>query len=105
MIPVHTKSQGFPCGSAGKESACSVEDLDLVPGLGCPGLENSMGCIVHATQLSDFHFRASLVAQSVKGLPVVQETWVRSLGGEDPLEEGKATHCRIVFWPGEFHGL
>ena len=68
-----------------------MEDLDLVPGLGCPGLENSMGCIVHATQLSDFYFRASLVAQSVKGLPVVQETWVRSLGGEDPLKESMAT--------------
>ena len=28
----------------------------------------------------------------------MQETWVRSLGGEDPLEEGKATHCRILAW-------
>ena len=32
----------------------------------------------------------------------MQETWVRSLGWEDPLEKGKATHS--VFWPGEFHG-
>ena len=32
----------------------------------------------------------------------MQETWVRSLGWEDPLEKGKATP---VFWPGEFHGL
>ena len=63
----------FPCGSAGKESTCSVGDLSSVPGLGrspgegkgyplqCSGLENSMGCIVHGvakrwTQLSDFHF-------------------------------------------------
>ena len=64
---------GFPCSSAGKESACNVEDLDLIPGLGrtpeegkgyplqYSGLENSMDCIVHGviksrTQLSDFHF-------------------------------------------------
>ena len=39
---------------------------------------------------------ASLVAQLVKNPPVVQETWVRSLGGEDPLEKGKATHSSIL---------
>ena len=63
---------GFPCGSAGKESACNVGDLGLIPGLGrspregngyplqYSGLENSMDCLVHGitksqTQLSDFH--------------------------------------------------
>ena len=46
---------------------------------------------------------ASLVAQLVKNPPVVRETWVRSLGWEDPLEKAKVTHP--VFWPGEFHGL
>ena len=45
--------------------------------------------------------RASLVAQLVKNPPAMQETWVRSLGREDPLEKGKATHssmlaCRIL---------
>ena len=66
-------SLGFPCGSAGKESACSVGDLDLIPGLGRSpgegksyplqyfGLENSMDCIGHGvtkswTRLSDFQF-------------------------------------------------
>ena len=44
---------------------------------------------------------ASLVAQLVKNLPAMGETRVRSLGWEDPLERGKATHP--VFWPGEFH--
>ena len=39
---------------------------------------------------------ASLVAQLVKNLPAMQETWVRSLGWEDPLEEGKATHSSIL---------
>ena len=41
---------------------------------------------------------ASLVAQAVKNPPAVQETWVSSLGWEDPLEEGMATHCRILVW-------
>ena len=64
---------GFPCGSAGKESACNVGDLGWIPGLGRPPgegkgyplqystLENSMDCIVHGvakrqTQLNDLHF-------------------------------------------------
>ena len=64
---------GFPGGSAGKESACNVGDLDSIPGLGrspgegksypfqYSGLENSMGCVVHGvaksrTRLSNFHF-------------------------------------------------
>ena len=41
---------------------------------------------------------ASLVAQSVKNLPAMQETWVRSLGWENPLEEGVATHASILAW-------
>jgi len=40
----------------------------------------------------------SLVAQTVKNLPAMQETWVRSLGSEDPLEEGTATHSSILAW-------
>ena len=41
---------------------------------------------------------ASLVTQMVKNLPAMQETWVRSLGWEDPLEEGIATHSSILAW-------
>ena len=41
---------------------------------------------------------ASLVAQLVKTPPVMQETWVQSLGWEDPLEEGTATHSSILAW-------
>ena len=40
--------------------------------------------------------RASLVAQMVKNLPAVQETWVRCLGWEDPLEKEMATHSSIL---------
>ena len=41
---------------------------------------------------------ASLVAQMVNNLPTVQETWFRSLGWEDPLDKGKATHSSILGW-------
>ena len=41
---------------------------------------------------------ASLVAQLVKNPPAVQETWVRSLDWEEPLEKGKATHSSILVW-------
>ena len=41
---------------------------------------------------------ASLVAQLVKNLPAVQETWVRSLSGGDSLDKGKATHSSILAW-------
>ena len=47
-------------------------------------------------------FWASLEAQLVKNPPAMRETWVQSLGWEDPLEKGRATHS--VFWPGAFHG-
>ena len=43
-------------------------------------------------------YGASLVAQRVKNLPAMQETRVQSLGREDPLEEGMATHSRILAW-------
>ena len=42
--------------------------------------------------------KTSLVAQIVKNLPATQETWVQSLGGEDPLEKGMATHSSILAW-------
>ena len=62
-----------------------------------------MDCVVHAvekTQLSDFHFHfgAFLVAQLVKNPPATPETWLCSLGWEDPLEKGTATHSRILAW-------
>ena len=41
---------------------------------------------------------ASLVAQMVKNLPAMRETWVRSLGGEETLEPGMATHSSILAW-------
>ena len=43
-------------------------------------------------------FWASLVAHLVKNLPAMRETWIRSLGWEDPLEKEKTTHSRILAW-------
>ena len=42
--------------------------------------------------------RASLVAQTVKNLPAMRKTWVRSLGWEDTLQEGMASHFSILAW-------
>ena len=42
--------------------------------------------------------RLPLVAEMVKNLPAIQETWIQSLDGEDPLEKGMATHCSILAW-------
>ena len=53
-----------------------------------------------ATEVSKAGNRAeiSLVAQMVKDLPAMQETWVQSLGWDDPLEKGTATHSSILAW-------
>ena len=76
-------TRGFPGGSDGKESACNVGDLGLIPGLGrspgegkgyplqYSGLENSMDCIVHGvaksqTRLRDFHFLSLIFYKGYK---------------------------------------
>ena len=41
---------------------------------------------------------ASLVAQLVKSPPAIQETWIRALGWEGPLEKGMSTHSSILAW-------
>ena len=51
-----------------------------------------------STQLMSYFSWASLVAQLVKNPPAMRETWVWSLGWEDPLEKGKATHSTILAW-------
>ena len=79
---------GFPDSSVGKESTCNAGDPGLIPGLGRSAGER----IGYPLQYS----WASLVAQIVKNLPAVRETWVQSLGWEDPQEKGKATHSSIL---------
>ena len=82
--------EGFPDSSVGKEPACNSGDPSSIPGLGRFTGEG----IGYPLQFS----WASLVAQLVKNLPVEQDTWVRSLGWEDLLEKGKATHSSILAW-------
>ena len=80
----------FPDSSVGKESACNAGDPSLIPGLGRFAGEGK----VYPLQYS----WASLVAQLVKNPPTMRETWVQSLGWEDPMEKGKATHSSILAW-------
>ena len=62
---------------------------------GIKRLNNSQSLLI----LSKLQYSwASLVAQTVKNLPAVWETWVLSLGWEDPVEEGMATHSSILAW-------
>ena len=57
--------------------------------------EPATGVFMWETQKSG---TASLVAQRLKGLPPMRETWIRSLGQEDPLEKEMATHSSILAW-------
>ena len=83
---------GFPCGSYVKESTCNAGDPGLVRFLGRDDLlEKGIGYLFQYSW-------ASLVAQLVKNLPEMWETWVQSLGWEDPLEKGTATHSSILAW-------
>ena len=81
---------GFPGSSAGKESTCNARDPGLIPGLGRSPREG-IGYPL-------YYSWTSLVAQTVKNLPAMQETCVQSLGLEDPLEESMANHSSILAW-------
>ena len=81
---------GFPDSSAGRESACNAGDPGSIQGSGRSPGEG----IGYPLQYS----WASLIAQTVKYPPAMQETWVRSLAREDPLEEGMATCSSILAW-------
>ena len=83
----------FPCPLKwfrGKESTCNAGDAGSIPGSGRSAGEG----IGYPLQYS----WASPVAQMVKNSPAVRETWVQSLGWEDPLEKGKASHPSILAW-------
>ena len=79
-----------PHSSVGEESACNAGDPGLIPGLGRSAGEG----IDYLLQYS----WAYLVAQLIKNMPAMWETWVWSLGWEDPLEKGKATHFSLLAW-------
>ena len=95
----------IPDSSVGKESTCNAGDPGSIPGSGrSPG--EGIGYPLQK-------FWTSLVAQMVKNLPGMWETWVRSLGWEDSLEEGMATHSNISWrilmdrgaWWATVHGV
>ena len=90
VVTAVCERKGFPDSSVGKESACSAEDTGSIPVLGKSAGEG----IGYPFQYS----WASFVAQLVKNPPAMRETWVQSLGWEDPLERGKATHSSILAW-------
>ena len=80
----------FPDSSVGKESACNAGGSSSIPGSG-----RSIGeGIGYPLQYS----WVSLVTQLVKNPPAMRETWVQSLGWEDPLKKGKATNSSILAW-------
>ena len=84
--------EGFPCGSARKESACNVEDLSLIPGFGrspgegkgyplqYSGLENysPWGCKELDIRLSDFHFTSVFIEEKKKDFSFLEESQVHS---------------------------
>ena len=81
---------GFPSSSAGKKSTCNAGDPSSTP-----GSRRSPGeGIGYPLQYS----WASLMAQTVKNLLVMRETWFQTVDWEDPLVEGMATHSSILAW-------
>ena len=76
--------------ASGEESTCNAGDPGSIPGSGISPGEG----IGYPPQYS----WASLVAQMVNNLPAVRNTWVQSLGWEDPQEEGMPTHSSILFF-------
>ena len=89
-LQIALRQMGFPDSSVGKESACNARDP-----ISIPGSERSPGeGVGYPLQCSC----TSLMAQLVKNPPAMRETWVRSLGWEDPLEKGKVTHSSILAW-------
>ena len=81
---------GLPRSSSGKETNCNAGNPGSIPGSGrSPG--EGIGYPLQDSWVS-------LVAELVKTLPAMWETWVRSLGQEDPLEEGTATNSGVLAW-------
>ena len=81
--------KGFLDSSVGKESACNAGDTGSIPGSGRSG--EGIGYPLQYSWVF-------LVAQLVKNLLAMQETWVRSLGWEDPLKGRTVTHSSILAW-------
>ena len=90
FYPLISLCMGFPDSLVGKESACNAGDPSLILGLGRSAGEGIGYPFPYSW--------TSPLAQLVKNLPTMWETWILSLGWEDPLEKGKATHSSILSW-------
>ena len=82
--------KGFLDSPVGKEFTCNARDPGSIPGSGRSTGEGIGDPLQYSW--------ASLVAQLVKNPPAMRESWLRSLGWEDPLEKGKATYSSILAW-------
>ena len=80
---------GIPGSSASKESSCNVGDPSSILGSGSSSGEGRLPIPV---------FLGFPVYQTVKNLPAMWDTWVHSLGWEDPLKEGVATYSSSLAW-------
>ena len=80
----------FHGSSAGKESTCNAGDPDSIPESGRSAGEGKGYPLQYSW--------ASFMAQLVKNLPAMWDTWVQSLDWEDPLEKGKAILSSILAW-------
>ena len=89
LTPFFTNKMGFPESAVAKESACNAGDPGSIPESGRSAGEG---------RGYPLQYWASLVAQMVKRLPAMRETWIQSLGLEDPLEKELATHSTILAW-------
>ena len=86
----NNENKGSPGSPAGTESTCNAGDPGSIP-----GLRRSPG---EGRGYSPQYSWASVVAQMVKNTSATLETWVQSLGWEDPLEGGMAIHSSILAW-------
>ena len=94
-LPYLPISRGFPHSSVGKESALQCRR---------PWFDSWVRKIHWRRDRYPLQYSwAFLVAQLVKNPPAMQETWVQSLGWEDPWRRERLP--TPVFWPGEFHGM
>ena len=110
-------SFSFPGGSVGKVSAYNAGDRGSIPGLGRSPREGNgnplqYSCPPKEKGLKEIFRLDSVVAQMVKKMPAMRETWIPFLGWEDLLEKGMATHSSILenprnreVWRATVHGV
>ena len=97
---LHRRCSGYMCAKCMSGNSIFIISLILSPPVKTSQLSKylSANCVIsYLTGTLEWQ-RPSLVAQTVKNPSAMRETWVRSLGWEDPLEESVATHSSILAW-------